>query len=73
MITSTVEVKVYTPAEGKAIKLTQNGKIVTYLIIAYYELPTYNYDVEEVDIAEAEKYYAKANNKIRKFSKMFRR
>lgn len=73
MITSTVEVKVYTPAEGKAIKLTQNGKIVTYLMIAYYELPTYNYYVEEVDITEAEKYYAKANNKIRKFSKMFRR
>lgn len=72
MTTRTVEVTAYVPAEGKALKLIKDDKTVTYMVVPYYELPGYQYKIEEVDIAEAERYYAKANSKLRKFSKLFR-
>ena len=66
------EVKVYNPEEGKAIKLTKDGKVITYMVVPYYALPQYNFEIEEVDISEAEKYYEKANNKLRRMVKWFK-
>lgn len=65
-------VKVYTPDEGKAIKLSQDGKVVTYLQVAYYELPGYNYDVEEVDIKESDKFYNKLKRTAKNLCKLVR-
>ena len=67
------EVKVYHPEEGKAIKLSKNGKLISYMVVPYYELPQYDFEVEEVDISEAEVYYDKANNKLRRMVKFFKR
>ena len=67
------EVKVYTPEEGKAIKLSKNGKLISYMVVPYYELPQYDFEVEEVDIAEAESYWNKANNKLKRAIKFFKR
>lgn len=67
------EVKVYTPEEGKAIKLSKNGKIISYMVVPYYELPQYDFEVEEVDISEAEEYWDKANNKLKRAIKFFKR
>lgn len=67
------EVKVYKPDEGKAIKLTQNGKLIMYMVTPYYELPNYNYEVEEVDIEEAKTYLSKGVSKVKKFIKTFKR
>ena len=67
------EVKVYTPEEGKAIKLTKNGKIISYMVVPYYALPQYDFEVEEVDISEAEEYWDKANNKLKRAIKFFKR
>lgn len=67
------EVKVYHPEEGKAIKLSKNGKLISYMVVPYYALPQYNFDVEEVDISEAEKYWDKANNKLKRAIKLFKR
>lgn len=67
------EVKVYHPEEDKAIKLTKNGKIISYMFVPYYALPQYDFEVEEVDISEAEAYYDKANNKLRRMVKFFKR
>lgn len=66
------EVKVYNPEEGKAIKLSKNGKIISYMVVPYYELPGYNFEVEEVDISEAENYWDKANNKLKRIIKRFK-
>ena len=66
------EVKVYNPEEGKAIKLTKDGKVITYMVVPYYALPQYNFEIEEVDISEAEKYYERANNKLRRMVKWFK-
>ena len=66
------EVKVYNPEEGKAIKLTKDGKVITYMVVPYYALPQYNFEIEEVDMSEAEKYYEKANNKLRRMVKWFK-
>ena len=73
MFVTREEVKVYTPEEGKAIKLSKNGKIISYMVVPYYELPQYDFEVEEVDISEAEEYYDKANNKLRRMVKFFKR
>lgn len=67
------EVKVYTPEEGKAIKLSKNGKLISYMVVPYYELPQYDFEVEEVDISEAESYWDKANNKLKRAIKFFKR
>lgn len=67
------EVKVYHPEEGKAIKLSKDGKVISYMVVPYYALPQYNFDVEEVDISEAEKYWDKANNKLKRAIKFFKR
>ena len=63
------EVKVYHPEEGKAIKLSKNGKLISYMVVPYFALPQYDFEVEEVDISEAENYYDKANNKLRRMVK----
>lgn len=73
MFVTREEVKVYTPEEGKAIKLSKNGKIISYMVVPYFALPQYDFEVEEVDISEAENYYDKANNKLRRMVKFFKR
>lgn len=73
MFVTREEVKVYNPEEGKAIKLSKNGKLISYMVVPYYALPQYNFEVEEVDISEAEAYYDKANSKLRKLVKHFKR
>ena len=72
MFVTREEVKVYHPEEGKAIKLTKDGKIISYMVVPYYALPQYDFQVEEVDISEAENYYNKANNKLRRMIKWLR-
>lgn len=66
MFVTREEVKVYNPEEGKAIKITQNGKIIMYSVVPYYELPQYNYNIEEVDIQEAEDYYNKGIKRLKR-------
>ena len=66
------EVKVYHPEEGKAIKLTKNGKVVSYMVVAYYALPQYEFEVEEVDISEAEQYFDKGVNRLKRMIKRFK-
>ena len=73
MFVNREEVKVYNPEEGKAIKLSKNGKVISYMVVPYYALPQYDFEVEEVNISEAEAYYDKANNKLRKLVKHFKR
>lgn len=72
MFVTREEVKVYNPEEGKAIKLSKNGKVISYMVTPYYSLPQYDFEVEEVDISEAEKYYERANNKLRRMIKWFK-
>lgn len=72
MLVTREEVKVYTPEEGNAIKLTKDGKVVTYMVGAYYELPQYNYTVTEVPIEEAERYFDRANSKLRRAIRFFK-
>lgn len=67
------EVKVYRPEEGKAIKLSKNGKLISYMVVPYYALPQYDFEVEEVDITEAEAYYEKANSKLKRAIRFFKR
>lgn len=67
------EVKVYHPEEGKAIKLSKNGKLISYMVVPYYALPQYDFKVEEVDISEAEEYWDKANSKLKKAIRFFKR
>ena len=67
------EVKVYHPEEGKAIKLSKNGKLISYMVVPYYALPQYDFEVEEVDIAEAETYYEKPNSKLKRAIRFFKR
>lgn len=66
------EVKVYHPEEGKAIKLTKNGKIISYMVVPYYALPQYDFEVEEVDINEAEQYLDRGINKLKRMIKRFK-
>lgn len=66
-----VTIKVIIPDEGKCLKITQNGKILMYMKTPYYQLPEYDYQVEEVDIKEGEIYMNKHNNNMKKiFSKI---
>lgn len=73
MFVTREEVKVYHPEEGKAIKLSKDGKVISYMVVPYYALPQYDFQVEEVDIFEAETYFDKANNKLRRMVKFFKR
>ena len=73
MFVTREEVKVYHPEEGKAIKLSKNSKLISYMVVPYFALPQYDFEVEEVDISEAENYYDKANNKLRRMVKFFKR
>lgn len=66
------EVKVYKPEEGKALKLTRNGELIMYMVVPYYELPNYDYEVEEVSIEEAKKYIEKGNRRIKRAIKTFK-
>lgn len=66
------EVKVYHPEEGKAIKLTKNGKLISYMVVPYYALPQYDFEAEEVDISEAEQYFDKGINKLKRMIKRFK-
>jgi len=66
------EVKVYHPEEGKAIKLTKNGKVISYMVVPYYALPQYDFEVEEVDISEAEQYFDKGINRLKRIIKRFK-
>lgn len=66
------EVKVYHPEEGKAIKLTKNGKVISYIVVPYYALPQYDFEVEEVDISEAEQYFDKGINRLKRIIKRFK-
>ena len=43
------EVEVYTPEDGKALKITKNGKVIMYMVTPYYKVPSYNYQVEEIN------------------------
>lgn len=66
------EVKVYKPEEGKALKLTRNGELIMYMVVPYYELPNYDYEVEEVSIEEAKKYIEKGNRRMKRTIKIFK-
>lgn len=56
MTTNLETIKVYTPDEGKALKVMQNNKLVMYMLEPLYYLPHYTYDVIEVDKEEAIKW-----------------
>ena len=43
------------------------------MVVPYYALPQYDFEVEEVDIAEAEAYYEKANSKLKRAIRFFKR
>ena len=66
------EVKVYHPEESKAIKLSKNGKLISYMVVPYYALPQYEFEVEEVDISEAEQYFDKGINRLKRMIKRFK-
>lgn len=70
MITKTEQVEVYIPDEGKALKITQNNKVVLYMIEPFYKLPHYSYEVKEVPKEEAIKWI---NNAKRFTNKVFRK
>lgn len=72
MVVTKEEVKVYTPDEGKAIKLSKDGKIIMYMVVPYYELPHYDYDVKEVDIEEAKNYLDNNAKRAKRIIKSFR-
>lgn len=72
MLVTREEVKVYTPDEGKAIKLSKDGKIIMYMVVPYYELPHYDYDVEEVNIEEAKNYLDNNAKRAKRIIKSFR-
>lgn len=46
------EVKVYTPEKGNALKITKDGKVIMYMKTPYYEIPGYDYEVEEIKESE---------------------
>lgn len=56
MKTQLETIKVYIPDEGKALKITQNNKVVMYMLEPLYYLPNYTYGVEEVDKEDAIKW-----------------
>ena len=65
MTTNLETIKVYTPDEGKALKVMQNNKLVMYILEPLYYLPHYTYDVIEVNKEEAIKWI----NRTKAFTK----
>lgn len=61
------QIRVITPDVNKCLKISQNGKVLMYMKSPYYDLPHYNYNVEEVSIEEGERFMKKANNKVKGF------
>lgn len=61
------QIRVITPDVNKCLKISQNGKVLMYMKSPYYDLPHYNYNVEEVPIEEGERFMKKANNKVKGF------
>lgn len=61
------QIKVITPEANKCLKISQNGKVLMYMKNPYYELPHYNYKVEEVSLEEGEQFMKKANGKVKGF------
>lgn len=60
------QIRVITPDVNKCLKISQNGKILMYMKTPYYDLPHYNYNVEEVPIEEGESFMNKTNSGIKK-------
>lgn len=65
-------IKVFTPDNGKCLKISQKGKIITYLKESYIENPNYNYTIEEVNIEEADKWFKRSFNKVKNVFKFLR-
>ena len=65
------QVRVITPDVNKCLKISQNGKVLMYMKSPYYDLPQYNYTVEEVPIEEGEEYTNKTNSNIKKLFSIF--
>lgn len=64
------QVRIITPDVNKCLKISQNGKVLMYMKEPYYDLPRYNYKVEEVPIEEGEQFN---KEKIKNITKLFRK
>ena len=69
MKTQLETIKVYIPDEGKALKITQNNKVVMYTLEPLYYLPNYIYKVEEVDKEDAIKWINRTKSFTQKLFK----
>lgn len=69
MTTKLETIKVYIPDEGKALKITQNNKVIMYMLEPLYYLPTYSYEIEEVDKEEAIKWINRTKSFTQKLFK----
>lgn len=59
------QIRVITPGVNKCLKISQNGKVIMYMKDPYYDLPHYNYTIEEVPIEEGVKFMNKSTSKIK--------
>lgn len=64
------QVRIITPDVNKCLKISQNGKVLMYMKEPYYDLPHYNYKVEEVPIEEGVQFNKKT---IKNITKLFRK
>ena len=64
------QVRIITPDVNKCLKISHNGKVLMYMKEPYYDLPHYNYKVEEVPIEEGEQFN---KEKIKNITKLFRK
>lgn len=69
MKTQLETIKVYIPDERKALKITQNNKVVMYMLEPLYYLPNYTYEVEEVDKEDAIKWINRTKSFTQKLFK----
>ena len=69
MKTQLETIKVYIPDEGKALKITQNNKVIMYMLEAIYYLPNYTYEVEEIDKEDAIKWINRTKSFTQKLFK----
>ena len=69
MKTQLETIKVYIPDEGKALKITQNNKVVMYMLEPLYYLPNYTYKVEEVNKEDAIKWINRTKSFTQKLFK----
>ena len=67
-----ITIKVFTPDKGRCLKISQKGKIITYMKEPYFENPNYKYSVEEVDIEEANKWFKRSFSKVKNVFKFLR-